>query len=102
MGRAPGRAVPDGRSSPELRRFARVRDRRGRQGDRPGLAALLAAQYPRDPADTDAPGASDSRAVNLALAAITAVVVGGGGGRVTARAAPGAVLRRVVGLLRSR
>ena len=56
-----GRAVPDGRPSQELGRFARVRHGRGRQGDRARLAPLLADQHPDDPADADPSGASDRR-----------------------------------------
>ncbi len=51
------RAVPDGRPSFELGRFADLRAGRGQAGHRSGLAALLAARRLRHPPDAHLPGA---------------------------------------------
>ena len=57
VGRRPGRPVPDGRPSREFGGLADLRDRGGRAGHRPRVAALLAARHLRDPPDADLPGA---------------------------------------------
>ena len=64
LGHPDRRAVPDGRPSPELGRFARLRTGRGEPGHRPRLAALLADQRLRHPPDSDLPGAGARRSMS--------------------------------------